>query len=124
MTIKALRKLLHQICDNGYGDWIVNFCDDDDDDYTVNYIYTDNDGDICLESTDAYETDGSYTAKGILRKLKRYNGDKYVYFLEEYWDESSCAYDIVFNWYIGTDYYGDDILNIDCEEMDDDEWGW
>ena len=52
MRIKALRKLLHIIVDNGYGDWVVWFCDDDDDDYSVNHIYKDDNGDVCLESTD------------------------------------------------------------------------
>ena len=39
MKIKALKKLLHTIIDEGYGDWKVYLCDDDDDDYTVNHIY-------------------------------------------------------------------------------------
>ena len=105
MIVKALKKLIHTIIDDGYGEWKVFFCDDDDDDYTVNHIFIDDDGDVCLQSTD---TEG--------------DNDKYVYFQEEYWDGSYEDYDIEFNWYIGIDDNGDSILNIDCTEMEDDDW--
>ena len=119
MKIKALKKLLYNIRDNGYGDWIVYFCDDDDDDYTVNHIYVDNDGDICLESTDM-EGDGNYdfTVNDILRRIRKYDNENYVYFLEEYEDGSSTGYDIKFNSYLGTDDWGNTILNIDCYPCD------
>lgn len=121
MKIKALKKLLHNICDRGYKDWVVYFCDDDDDDYTVNHIYVDDDGDICLESTDMEGDNYDMTAEDMLKRIKRYDNDEYVYFLEEYYDGSSTGYGIEFNWYIGHDDYGNEILNIDCSEMDDED---
>lgn len=122
MKIGAIKKLLHIICNEGYGDWVLFFCDDDDDDYTVNHIYVDDEGDICLESTDMEGDDNyDFTAKNVLNRIKKYDNSTYVYFLEEYEDGSSTGYDIHFKWYIGTDDYGNDILNIDCSEMEDDE---
>lgn len=119
MKIRALKKLLYNIRNNGYGDWTVYFCDDDDDDYTVNHIYVDNDGDICLESTDM-EGDGNYdfTVNDILRRIKKYDNENYVYFLEEYEDGSSTGYDIKFKSYLGKDDWGNTILNIDCYPCD------
>lgn len=98
------------------------FCDDDDDDYTVNHIYLDNDGDVCLESTDTEGDNYDFTANNVLNRLKHYENDKYVYFLEEYLDGSSNDYDIVFNWYIGYDEDGDSILNIDCKQCEEYDW--
>lgn len=117
MKIKALKKLLHTICDDGYGEWKLFLCDDDDDDYSVNHIFIDDDGDVCLQSTDTEGDNYDFTVEDILARLKRFDNDKYVYFQEEYWDGSSCYFDIEFNWYIGTSYYGDSILNIDCTEI-------
>ena len=124
MKIKALKQLLHNICDRGYMDWIVYFCDDDDDDYTVNHIYVDEDGDICLESTDMEGDNYDMTAEDILKKIEGFDNDEYVYFLEEYYDGSSTGYDIEFNWYIGHSVSGIEILNIDCSEMDDDDYDY
>ena len=124
MKIKALKQLLHNICDRGYMDWIVYFCDDDDDDYTVNHIYVDDDGDICLESTDMEGDNYDMTAEDILKKIEGFDNDEYVYFLEEYYDGSSTGYDIEFNWYIGHSVSGIEILNIDCSEMDDDNYDY
>ena len=105
-------------------DWIVYFCDDDDDDYTVNHIYVDDDGDICLESTDMEGDNYDMTAEDILKKIEGFDNDEYVYFLEEYYDGSSTGYDIEFNWYIGHSVSGIEILNIDCSEMDDDNYDY
>lgn len=123
MKIKALKKLLYDICNSGYNDWIVYFCDDDDDDYSVNHIYVDDDGDICLESTDMEEDNYEFSPEDILNEIECYNDEDYVYFLEEYYDGSSTGYDIEFNWYIGHDDCGNEVLNIDCSEMDDDDYG-
>lgn len=120
MTIESLREILGDICDGGYSDWTVFFCDDDDDDYSVNSIYVDDDGDVCLESTDMDGDFPDYTAEDILDEIADYDDDTEVYFLEEYWDGSSTAFDIEDNWYIGSNDYGNDVLNIDCSEMDDD----
>lgn len=117
MRIKALRYLLHVIIDEGYGDWVVWFCDDDDDDYSVNHIYKDDDGDVCLESTDlGYHHE--FTAQEILSRMKKYDSEDYVYFKEiGYGDYDECDYYIISEWYIGTDVDGYAILNIDCSEM-------
>ena len=124
MTIKELKELLHRICEEGYEDWTLFMCDDDDDDYSVNNIYVDDDGDVCLESTDVEgEDDNVYTANGILEEIENYHDDTYVYFIEEYEDESWYAYDIESNWFIGTDYEGDDILNVDVVPCDGDDDG-
>lgn len=122
MKVKALKKLLYLIRDAGYGDWVLMMCDDDNDDFSINHIYVDDDGDICLESTDAEEKTYDFTANNVLKRLKHYDNESYVYFLEEYEDGSSNAYDIDFHWYIGSDDYGDDVLNIDCSPCDDDEY--
>lgn len=122
MKVNALKKLLHTIIDDGYGDWKVFFCDDDNDDYTVNHIFLDDDGDVCLQSTDTEGDNYDFTVKDVLARLKRYNNEKIVYFQEEYWDGGSEDYDIEFNWYIGTDNYGDSILNIDCTVMEEENW--
>lgn len=114
MKIKAFKKLLYLIRDAGYGDWTLFMCDDDDDDYTINHIYVDDDGDICLKSTDAEGDNYDFTANDVLRRIKKYDNEGYVYFLEEYWNGAYETYDIEFNWYIGLDYSGNDILNIDC----------
>ena len=76
MKIKALKKLLHTIIDEGYGDWKVYLCDDDDDDYTVNHIYLDDDGDICLQSTDTESETYDFTANNILNRLKKYDEER------------------------------------------------
>lgn len=120
MKIKALKKILHLISNAGYGDWILFMCDDDDDDYTINHIYRDDDGDICLKSTDMEGDNYDFTANNVLKRINKYNNEDYVYFLEEYWDGSWNTYDIKFNWYIGWDDSGDPILNIDCYDDDDD----
>ena len=121
MYVGQLKQLLKCISEDGYGDWVVNMCDDDDDDYTINHIYVDYDGDLCLESTDAEWNTYDFTCDNVLSRLNKYPDDMYVYFLEEYEDESSYAYDIDDEWYIGTDGDGDDILNIDCYPCDDDD---
>ena len=120
MTVGELESLLRNICDDGYGDWIVYMCDDDDEDYSINHIYIDSDGDICMESTDAEDETHDFSCGEILNRLRKYSDDTYVYFIEVYEDESSNSYDIDDEWYIGTDYGGDDILNIDCFHME--EW--
>lgn len=117
MLVQTLRRLLHEICDEGYGDYVVYFCDDDDDTYTVNHMYSDDDHDICIESTDAEDETYDFTVKNILKRLRHYERDTYVYFREEYEDESSWNYDISYSWYIDDD--GD--LNIDCYDNDDDD---
>lgn len=121
MKISTLKRLLYEICNNGYADWIPWFCDEEDDDYSVNHIYVDNEGDVCIESSDAWYKSNNYdfTVANILHRLKNYDPDSYVYFLEEFEDGDTYACDISFNWYTGHDDYGNDTLYIDCYGMDD-----
>lgn len=120
MKIKTLKKLLYKICCEGYAEWIPSFCDEEGDSYTVNHIYVDDDDDICIESTEM-EGDGNYdfTVANILHRLKDYDPDSYVYFLEEFEDGDTYPCDISGNWYIDDDEDGDEILYIDCYGMDD-----
>lgn len=119
MNVGYLKKILYNICQDGYADWIPWFCDEDGDYFSVNHIYTDDEGDLCLESTDM-EGDYNYefTAKNILHRLKKYNGSTYVYFSSEDEDGDTYACDIENNWYIDSDDDGDDTLFIDCHGME------
>ena len=118
MKVKTLKNLLYKICCEGYADWTPWFCDEEGDYYTVNHIYVDDDGDICIESTDM-EGDGNYdfTAANILHRLKNYDPDSYVYFLEEFEDGDTYACDISWNWYTDYDDDGEELLYIDCFGM-------
>jgi len=120
MKVRTLKKLLYKICCEGYAEWTPWFCDEEGDYYTVNHIYVDDDDDICIESTDM-EGDGNYdfTVANILHRLKNYNPDSYVYFLEEFEDGDTYACDISGNWYTDYDEDGDELLYIDCYGMDD-----
>lgn len=120
MTVAELKDILCDVNNDGYGDWSVFMCDDDDDDFTINHIYLDEDDDLCLESTDAEDNTYDFTCNDIIERLSEYSDDTYVYFREEYEDESWCDYNIDDNWYIGSDDDGYDILNIDCYPCDDD----
>lgn len=120
MKVRTLKKLLYEICCNGYADWKPQFCDEEGDSYTVNHIYLDADGDVCIESTDMEEPENyDFTVANILHRLKHYNPNGYVYFLEEFEDGDTYACDISYNWYIDYDDDGDIILFIDCYGMDD-----
>jgi hypothetical protein len=122
MNIKTLKKMLREICDDGYGNWVPRFYG-----YTINHIYIDDDGDICLQSSDCEDDPYDFTAWNILKRLNDYYPKSYVYFEEEYYDDcdDECYdyYDIEYNWYIDT-WYDDDEnedveeLYIDCCEMD------
>lgn len=123
MTVGELKQFLNNISESGYGDWIVNMCDDDDDDFIINHIYVDDDGDLCLESADGEWGTYDFTCDNVLNRINKYSDDMYIYFLEEYENESSYAYDIDDEWYIGTDDDGGYVLNIDCYPCDeDDDW--
>ena len=119
MKVRTLKKILYEICCAGYADWEPNFCDEEGDYYTINHIYLDDDSDVCIESTDM-EGPGNYdfTAANILHRLKYYDPDSYVYFLEEFEDGDTYACDISNNWYTEFDDDGDG-LYIDCYGMDD-----
>ena len=121
MNIKTLKKMLREICDDGYGNWVPRFYG-----YTINHIYIDDDGDICLQSSDCEDDPYDFTAWNILKRLNDYYPKSYVYFEEEYYDDcdDECYdyYDIEYNWYIDTEEDDDgdeyEYLYIDCCEMD------
>lgn len=117
MKVKTLKRLLYKICSEGYADWEVCFCDEEGDYYTVNHIYVDDDGDVCLESTDMESSTYDFTAANILHRLKDYDADDYVYFLEEDEDGDTYACDIEFHWYVDEDEDGDEQLYVDCHGM-------
>lgn len=119
MNIGTLIEILQNMCYNGYSEWILWFCDEEGDEYSVNHIYVDDEGDICIESTDM-EGDGNYefTVEDILHRLNEYDPDSYVYFLEEFEDGGTYACDIDEDWYTDYDAYGDTQLYIDCYGMD------
>ncbi len=127
MNVKTLKKMLKAICDDGYAEWIPRFCPPDGGNYSINHIYVDDDGDICLQSSDCEDDPHSFTAWQIYKRLNNHYPKSYVYFEEEYYDDydDECydCYDIEYNWYIDT-WYDDDEdedveeLYIDCCEMD------
>jgi hypothetical protein len=119
MKIRTLKKLLHKICYEGYSDWTPWFCDEEEDIYTVNHIYVDDDGDVCLESTDM-EGDNNYdfTTADILHRLKKYDPNGIVYFLEEFDNGDTCVFDISNIWYIDFDDDGNERLYIDCFSLE------
>lgn len=122
MNVKTLKKMLRQICDAGYAEWIPRFYPPDGGHYSINHIYIDDDGDICLQSSDYDDDPYQYTVWNILKRLNTHYPKSYVYLEEEYDDESTDAWDIEFNWYTDTytDDDGDEVeeLYIDCCEMD------
>ena len=119
MDVRTLKELLYDICCEGYADWEPNFCDEEGDYYTVNHIYVDDDGDICIESTDMEGDDNyDFTVANILHRLKYYDPDSYVYFLEEDEDGDTYPCDITDNWYTDYDDDYDEELYIDCYGMD------
>lgn len=117
MKVRTLKKLLYKICCEGYADWEPQFCDEEGDWYSVNHIYYDDDGDVCLESTDMEYNTYDFTVANILSRLKNYDPDDYVYFLEEDEDGDTYACDIERNWYIDEDEDYDEWLYIDCHGM-------
>lgn len=67
MNVKTLKKMLKAICDDGYGNWEPHFCISSDEWYTINHIYVDNDGDVCLQSSDCEDDPYDFTAWNILK---------------------------------------------------------
>lgn len=118
MQVWELIEEIEDLCNDGYGAWEINFCDDDDDCFTVNSIYYDDDGDVCLEASDD-EGLTNYTADEILAELREYDEYGDVYFCEDF-DEYYCIYDIDDDWYIEKDDGGNDFLCIDCYKHGDD----
>lgn len=120
MKVKELKIILYAACKKGYEGWVPRFCDDLADDYSVNYVFVDDEGDICLKSTDM-EGEGYYefTTDSLLEQLKNYDPSSYVYFLEEDEDGDTYYCDISDNWYTDWDDDGEELLYIDCFGMED-----
>lgn len=117
MKVRTLKKLLYKICCDGYADWCPRFCDEEGDDYSINHIYVDDDGDVCLESTDMEYDPYDFTVANILGRLKHYAPDDYVYVLEEFEDGDTYACNITRHWYEDYDGDGDSQLFIDTFGM-------
>lgn len=98
MNVDQLKANLTQAICEGYGNYIVNFCDQDGDSITIDCVYLDDDGDVCLESNEVDNKD--YTVQELIDILDRYRDSRYVYVYDD-------DYDLDFD--------------IDDEDEDDDE---
>lgn len=107
MNVDQLKaNLVQAICD-GYADYVVNFCDQDGDSVTIDTVYLDDDGDICLESNETDNND--FSVQELLNELDRYSTDRYVYIYDVEYDsnfdidedDEDDSYDHL--WYIGND---------------------
>ena len=121
MKVDQLKANLVQAICEGYADYCVNFCDQDGDYVTIDRVYLDNDGDVCLESNE-YD-DNDFSAQELLDELDRYSDKRYVYV---YNDDIDTSFDIDEEdddddydnlWYIGDD----GSLYIDTSYEEDDE---
>lgn len=112
MNVAALRRMLRDACQSGYADYSVYFYDQDGDGITIDQCYTDDDGDVCLESNE-YDYN-EYTAERLCQMLDGYNNGVYVYV---YNDDIDQCFDIdeAKDWYIGDD----DCLCIDTYYEED-----
>ena len=70
MNVDQLKANLTQAICEGYGNYIVNFCDQDGDSITIDCVYLDDDGDVCLESNEVDNKD--YTVQELIDILDRY----------------------------------------------------
>ncbi|MBO7565618.1 MAG: hypothetical protein J6T60_00770 [Bacteroidales bacterium] len=115
MTVKSLTNLLKQICNSGFGNWTPCFNVFDDEKHYVNHIFCDEDGKVCLQSTDCEEDAYNLQTWKILTCLKKYNPNKKVYFQKEYYSEDTEDWNIKYKWYHSRndDGDGDDVF-IDC----------
>lgn len=120
MTVKSLTKLIKQICNSGFGNWEPCFNVFDDDYHYINHVFCDEDGKVCLQSTDLEEDAYNLKAWKILACLKNYNPNKKVYFQKEYYNEDTDDWDIKFNWYHSKNDDGDgEVVTIECVANDE-----
>ena len=107
MKVDQLKANLVQAICEGYADYCVNFCDQDGDSVTIDKLYLDSDGDVCLESNEYDNND--FSAKELLDELDRYSDKRDVYV---YNDDIDTSFDIdeeddyyayYYLWYIGND---------------------
>lgn len=120
MNVDQLKANLVQAICEGYGNYTVHFSDQDGDYVTIDRVYLDNDGDVCLESNE-YD-DNDFSAQELLDKLDRYSDKRYVYVYD---DDNETSFDIDEEdddddyddlWYIE-----DDCLYIDMSYEEDED---
>lgn len=112
MNVRILKRILFEICRDGFVRDVIYFCDEDDDCYSVNSIYKDSIGEVCLNCSDG---DHEYTASQILHKLKKFdpNARAYVLYYENY---EAYTNEISGHWYTEENEYGFHDAYIDCYE--------
>lgn len=115
MKIRRLRSWLEDIQEEGYGSAVLNFSDQDSDYYTVNDVYIDDDGDVCLQSS----CGDDLTVDELVAEIADCDDDTYVYFEHLYWDDSNLICDIEGGWY--TDDDGDLTMDVVYHDDDDDD---
>ena len=107
MKVDQLKANLVQAICEGYADYEVHFSDQDGDSITIDCVYLDDDGDVCLESNE-YD-DNEFTAQELLDELDLFSDKRYVYV---YNDDNDLSFDINEEdddddyddlWYIGND---------------------
>ncbi len=107
MNVDQLKANLVQAICEGYADYCVNFCDQDGDSMTIDSVYLDDDGDVCLESNE--EDNNDFSAQELLDELDHYSDKRYVYVYD---DDTDTSFDIDEEdddddydnlWYIGND---------------------
>lgn len=107
MNVDQLKANLVQAICEGYEDSIVNFCDQDGDSITIDQVYLDDDGDVCMESNEYDNND--FTVQELLDELDDYSDNSYVYIYDDDYDlnfnieeeDDEDDYDDL--WYIGND---------------------
>lgn len=114
MNLGKFKSYLKDIINEGYGDYTLYFCDQDCDCYTIEDIYTDDDGDIYLNS----DGNGEMTAEEILYELNAqcYCNRTYTYLYDE---DEDLNFDIEGGWYIDDD--DDLVMDVNYTYDDDDD---
>lgn len=109
MKVDQLKANLVQAICGGYADYEVRFWDQNGDYVTIDQVYLDDDGDVCLESNE-YD-DNEFSAQELLDELDHYSDKRYVYVYD---DDTDTSFDIDEEeddddydnlWYIGNDGY-------------------
>ena len=100
--------------ENGYIQFNI---DDEDGPYTVNQIYLDDDGDVCLESNE--EGEDEYDVDQIVTEVSAFDEDTYVYFKVVDEDGNEECYDISDEWEVDDD--GDTMVELYDDDDDDEE---
>ncbi len=107
MKIRKLRYYLEGILEDNYGDYTLYLSDQDEDYYTVNEVYLDDDGDVCLHSDCGYEM----TVYDLMEAISGYDDNDYVYFEHVDWYNGNLICDIEGGWYTDDD---DDVVMDVC----------